>query len=208
MKIKQIFLISLISLACSPTVLSCEDSYQLVRNHYNTQLLLEGEIKDLAINYQNDFENTIVSIDFENKDSALYVFDNLERLAPTYLETDTDYMENLIEIYEDNLFDDREYKIHENILQMKDALIEYEKLNLRTMKILYEKDAIGQKMIIEFAEALGLQEISLEDYLKEYLDDFSDYNNLGEDYSIEYDEYLKIESKFYNLNSSTTCNEK
>ena len=91
--------------------------------------------------------------------------------------------------------------------QMKDALIEYEKINLRTMKILYDKDAIGQKMIIEFAEALGLQEISLEDYLKEYLDDFSDYNNLGEDYSIEYDEYLKIESKFYNLNSSTICNE-
>ena len=210
MKNKYASLGLLLILFCgSPTVLSCEDSYDLIRNHYNSQLLIETEIKRLSADYTKDFEDTIVALDLSQESSIRSIYENIEKTTKAYFETGTEYMNIVVEEYEDNLYEniERQYEVHPNIENYKETLKKYEEVNLETMKLLYEMDVIGEKMIIEFAEAIGLQTMDQETYIRNYIDDFSKYNELNEEYAKKYEEYLVVENTFYQMNLEISCSE-
>ncbi|MCH1525675.1 MAG: hypothetical protein L7S06_04785 [Candidatus Actinomarina sp.] len=209
---KKYFVILLISSFlfsfCSTTsVLSCAESYEIVRDHYNSQLINEVAIKKTSENYGNEYEATMAALDFNEGSTFEYVIVNIEDLAPTYMSTSVSEISDLIENYEDNLFDKSSFELHPNIADFDDVLIAYEKLNLESMKILNEMDAIGELMVIEFMEAFAYQEFEFDDWMEKYLEDFGRYNLLGSQYEEQRIEYLEVENSFYEMNTPNICDD-
>lgn len=204
-----IFLITsfLFSFCSTASVLSCEESYEIVRDHYNSQLINESAIKKSSENYGNEYGLTMAALDFNEESTFEYVFINIESLAPTYLSTSVSEISNLIEYYEDNLFDKSLFELHPNISDFADILITYEKLNLELMNLLNKMDAIGEIMIVEFIEAFALQEIEFDDWMDKYLEDFGRYNLLGLEYEEKRIEWLEVENSFYEMNTLNICDD-
>ncbi|MDA7543879.1 hypothetical protein N8814_04990 [Acidimicrobiia bacterium] len=206
-----IFLIAsfLFSFCSTASVLSCAESYEIVRDHYNSQLINEVAIKKTSENYDNEFGATMGVLDLSDESTYEYVLVNIESLAPTYMSTSVSEITDLIEDYEDKIFffDKSSFEFHPNIADYADMLIAYEKLNLESMKILNEMDAIGEVMVVEFIEAFAYQEMDFFDWYDKYIEDFERYNLLGSQYEEQRIEYLEVGNSFYEMNTPNICDD-
>jgi hypothetical protein len=208
-KCLAIFLVTsfLFSFCSTASVLNCAESYEIVRDHYNSQLMNEWEIKEFSENYDKEFGATMGVLDLSDESTYEYVLVNIESLAPTYMSTSVIEITDLIEDYEDNFFDKSSFELHPNIADYADMLIAYEKLNLESMKFLNEMDAIGEVMVVEFIEAFAYQEMDFFDWYDKYIEDFERYNLLGSQYEEQRIEYLEVENSFYEMNTPNICDD-
>ena len=204
-----IFLIAsfLFSFCSTESVLSCAESYEIVRDHYNSQLINEVAIKKTSENYDKEFGATMGVLDLNDESTYEYVFVNVESLAPTYMSTSVSEITDLIKYYEDNFFDKSLFELHPNIADYADMLIAYEKLNLESMEILNEMNAIGEVMVVQFMEAFAYQEMDFFDWYDKYIEDFERYNLLGSQYEEQRIEYLEVENSFYEMNTPNICDD-